>query len=210
MLIAVSSCAESLKETHDEQSIDAEQNITACPLLEKSSVLSNCSELVTDPELACDDVIHRKSILVLELNSKLSTSKDRIAMLEKSFEQRPTVEETETIKNVPNAVGFYTDCFEIFCQRPIKIKDQFDWSHTTRNCIVYFKGIWRALYSDKFIVEDSGFLENLIYGDLVVVDRGFTVHEAVVLQNETLAILSFLGKQHSCQTKKRILEDLQG
>jgi hypothetical protein len=37
--------------------------------------------------------------------------------------------------------------------------------------------------SDQFIVQQSGFLENLEYGYLVLADRGFSNHEAVGLQN---------------------------
>lgn len=62
--------------------------------------------------------------------------------------------------------------------------------------------------SDKYIVEDSGFLENLIYGDLVMADRGFTIHETFALQNATLAIPSFLGKQTQLSNKE--VEDSRG
>lgn len=44
-------------------------------------------------------------------------------------------------------------------------------------------------------MEDSGFLEYLLLGDVVLADRGFTVHEAVALQNAELKVPSFLGKK---------------
>ncbi len=100
-----------------------------------SAVLNICSEPVTHPELTSidssemnqvnqlTDLLYQLTILkeklsvaeeqvlhannsILELNSKLSTANYRIALLEKSLEQRQTVE--ETIKNKPKAVGFYT------------------------------------------------------------------------------------------------------
>ena len=51
--------------------------------------------------------------------------------------------------------------------------------------------------SDKFIVQESGFLKNLEFGDLVLADRGFSIHEAVGLQNAELKSPSFLGKKES-------------
>lgn len=117
------------------------------------------------------------------------------------------------------------DCFEIFCQRPIKIKERASTysSYKSHNTVNYLIGVtpqgtvsfisngYGGRCSDKFIVEDSGFLENLIYGDLIMADRGFTIHEAVALQNATLVIPFFLVNKHSYQTKKlRIRENLQG
>jgi hypothetical protein len=45
-------------------------------------------------------------------------------------------------------------------------------------------------------------------GDLVMADRGITIHEAVALQNATLAIHSFLGKQTQMPNKE--VEDSRG
>lgn len=101
------------------------------------------------------------------------------------------------------------DCFEIFCERPIKIKERASTysSYKSHNTVKYLIGVtpqgtvsfiskgYGGRCSDKFIVDDSGFLNNLIQGDLVMADRGFRVHEAVTLRNATLAVPSFLGKQ---------------
>lgn len=114
------------------------------------------------------------------------------------------------------------DCFEIFCQRPIKIKERASTysSYKSHNTIKYLIGVtpqgtvsfiskgYGGRCSDKYIVEDSGFLENLIYGDLVMADRGFTIHETVALENATLAIPSFLGKQTQLSNKE--VEDSRG
>ena len=70
----------------------------------------------------------------------------------------------------------------------------FDWSNTARTVSFISKG-YGGRCSDKFIVEDAGFLNNLKQGDLVMADRGFTVHNAVTLRNVNLAVPSFLGKQ---------------
>ena len=49
--------------------------------------------------------------------------------------------------------------------------------------------------SDKFLVEDSGFLNNLLHGDLGMADRGFKIHEAICLQGASLAVSSFVVKR---------------
>lgn len=101
------------------------------------------------------------------------------------------------------------DCFEIFCQRPIKVKERASTYSTykSHNTVKYLIAVtpqgtvsfiskgYGGRCRDKFIVEDSGFLEHLIHGDLVMADRGFTVHEAIALRDANLAIPSFLGKR---------------
>lgn len=102
------------------------------------------------------------------------------------------------------------DCFEIFLERPIKLKERASTysSYKSHNTVKFLIGITPQGYvsfvskgyggrsSDKFIVEDSNFLENLDFGDIVLADRGFTVHESVSLRNAELRIPSFLGKRN--------------
>lgn len=45
--------------------------------------------------------------------------------------------------------------------------------------------------SDKYITENCGFLDNLIRGDLVLADRGFTVQSSVGLYCAELKIPPF-------------------
>lgn len=45
--------------------------------------------------------------------------------------------------------------------------------------------------SDKFLTENYGFLDNLVPGDLVLADRGFTVHESVHFRQGKLNIPAF-------------------
>ena len=50
--------------------------------------------------------------------------------------------------------------------------------------------------SDKFLTENCGLLKNLLPGDLVLADRGFTVHEQVWLHQTELNVPAFTrGKQ---------------
>ena len=50
---------------------------------------------------------------------------------------------------------------------------------------------WGGRTSDKFLTEDCGFLNNLVPGDLVLADRGFTVHEEVWFRQVELNIPAF-------------------
>lgn len=45
--------------------------------------------------------------------------------------------------------------------------------------------------SDKYLTENCGFLKTLVPGDLVLADRGFTVHEQVWFHQAELNIPAF-------------------
>lgn len=59
--------------------------------------------------------------------------------------------------------------------------------------------------SDKFIVEDCGFLDLLQHGDLVLADRGFTVAEAVGMRGAQLKTPAF--KERRTQLSKKETAD---
>lgn len=50
---------------------------------------------------------------------------------------------------------------------------------------------WGGRTSDKFLTENCGFLNNLVSGDLVLADRGFTVHKEVWFRQVELNIPAF-------------------
>lgn len=71
----------------------------------------------------------------------------------------------------------------------------------------FISKLWSGSASDKKIVEESGFLNNLEYGDDIMADRGFMVSGALALKGCTLNIPPFFtcGKQLSSRatTKTR-------
>jgi hypothetical protein len=62
---------------------------------------------------------------------------------------------------------------------------------TPQSTICFVSEAWGGRTSDKFLTENCGFLDNLIPGDLVLADRGFTVHESVQFQQAKLNIPAF-------------------
>ena len=50
---------------------------------------------------------------------------------------------------------------------------------TPQGTISFVSEAWGGRTSDKFLTENCGILKNLLPGDLILADRGFTVHESV-------------------------------
>ncbi|WAR23885.1 hypothetical protein MAR_037554 [Mya arenaria] len=85
------------------------------------------------------------------------------------------------------------DCFEVFIDKPSNMLAWAEtWSsykhHTTvkflkgitpQGVISYISNAWGGRTTDKHITEHSGFLDNIIPGDLVMADRGFDIAASV-------------------------------
>lgn len=99
-------------------------------------------------------------------------------------------------------VTIIIDCFELFIE---KTQNQHSKAETcpsdkSRNTMKYLIGItpqgsvsfiskgWGGRSSDKRIVENSGFLQKLSPGDIVLADRGFDIEESVAQMGATLKI----------------------
>ena len=64
-------------------------------------------------------------------------------------------------------------------------------SITPQGIISFVSSGWGGRVSDKYIVENSRYLRNLLPGDVVLADRGFDVADSVALQGATLDIPAF-------------------
>ena len=87
------------------------------------------------------------------------------------------------------------DCFEIFCERPTSLEPRAQtWSnYKQHNSVKFLIGIapqgvisfisnaWGGRVSDVYITENCGVLDNLMPGDLLLADRGFTIQDSVGL-----------------------------
>ena len=85
------------------------------------------------------------------------------------------------------------DCFEIRIATPSSVKARCETfsAYNHHNTVTFFIGItpqgvisfisnsWGGRTSDKHITEQSGFLNNLLPGDLVLADRGFDIAASV-------------------------------
>lgn len=100
---------------------------------------------------------------------------------------------------------YIIDCFEIFIERSSKLKARAQtWSsYKHHNTVKYLIGIspqgsisyisqgYGGRASDKSVTNDSGFLEKLQYGDVVLADRGFDIAESVAQASSEVMIPAF-------------------
>ena len=97
------------------------------------------------------------------------------------------------------------DCYEIFIDRPTNLlaRAQTFSSYKHHNTVKVLIGItpqgtisfvseaWGGRVSDKFLTENCSFLNNLLPGDLVLADRGFTIEEGVWYQQAQINVPAF-------------------
>lgn len=99
-------------------------------------------------------------------------------------------------------VAVIIDCVEIFIERPSNLKARTWSSYKHHNTVKYLIGIspqgsicyirqgYGGRASDKFVTNDSGFLEKLQYGD-VLADRDFDIAESVAQASSEVMIPAF-------------------
>lgn len=97
------------------------------------------------------------------------------------------------------------DCFEIFINRPSNLLARAqtfsNYKHhntvkvligiTPQGTISFVSEAWGGRTSDKFLTENCGILNKLLPRDMVMADRGFTIHESVMLKYAKLVIPAF-------------------
>ncbi|CAN8010990.1 unnamed protein product [Ixodes pacificus] len=102
-------------------------------------------------------------------------------------------------------VAVILDCFEVFIDRPSSLHARaLTWSsYKHHNTVKYLIGIapqgkitfiskgWGGRTSDKHLTEQCGVLDNLLPGDSVLADRGFTISDAVSVHCARLEIPAF-------------------
>ena len=106
------------------------------------------------------------------------------------------------------------DCSEVFIQRATSLSARSETfsnykSHNTAKflvaisptgAVIFVSKCWGGRASDKLITTKSGFLDNLIHGDVVLADRGFNITEELGLHGATLEIPAFTkGKSQLSQ-----------
>ena len=104
-----------------------------------------------------------------------------------------------------NKTTVIIDCFEIFIEKPTNLlaRGQTFSSYKHHNTVKVLIGItpqgsisfvskaWGGCTSDKFLTENCGLLNKLMPGDLVMADRGFTIHESIAFKGAKLVMPAF-------------------
>lgn len=102
-------------------------------------------------------------------------------------------------------VAVVIDCFEIFCNQPKNLlaRAQTFSSYKHHNTVKILIGItpqgvisfvskaWGGRTSDRYLTENSGFLKNLLPGDVILADRGFDIGDLSAVYGATVEIPSF-------------------
>uniref|UniRef100_A0A8P4GDX5 DDE Tnp4 domain-containing protein n=1 Tax=Dicentrarchus labrax TaxID=13489 RepID=A0A8P4GDX5_DICLA len=97
------------------------------------------------------------------------------------------------------------DCFEIFIEKPKDLEARaqtystYKHHHTMKyligispqGTVIFISKGWGGRTSDKRVTENSGFLECISAGDVILADRGFNVAESISLCNAELNIPAF-------------------
>lgn len=117
----------------------------------------------------------------------------------------------QTVQNLPKCFKYFPstrciiDCTEFFVQKPsIPSSQRITWSsykhHNTFKSLVaitpkgsfcFLSNLFTGSISDKRIVEESGFLDNIERGDDIMADRGFLIRGNLALKGATLNIPPF-------------------
>ncbi|KAL7287689.1 hypothetical protein TKK_0018083 [Trichogramma kaykai] len=104
-----------------------------------------------------------------------------------------------------NFITVIVDCFKIFIEGSDDLLANAEsWSQykhhktikvligiTCQGSISFVSKAWGGRTSDKYIVENSGFLKHIIPGDLVLADRGFLIEDSLNSIGATLNIPAF-------------------
>ena len=106
------------------------------------------------------------------------------------------------------------DCSEIFIERPSSLSARAETYSTykSHNTVKFLIAIsqtgaiiskcWGGRVLDKHLTAHSGFIRHLMYGDLVLADRGFDIAEDLSLVGASLAIPPFTkGKKQLSQSE---------
>uniref|UniRef100_A0A8C6NIL0 DDE Tnp4 domain-containing protein n=1 Tax=Nothobranchius furzeri TaxID=105023 RepID=A0A8C6NIL0_NOTFU len=92
-----------------------------------------------------------------------------------------------------NKVAVIVDCFEVFIERPSNLLAQAQtWSNYTHHhtvkfligvapqgYVTYISCAWGGRVSNKQVTLESGLLKNLLPGDIILADRGFSIGDSV-------------------------------
>ena len=113
-------------------------------------------------------------------------------------------------------VAAIIDCFEIFIEKPSNLLAKAStWSQykhyntakylisiTPQGVVNFISKGWGGCASDRYIVENSGFLNNILPGDVILADRGFNIEDSVGAIGASLQIPAFTRGKNQLAAKE--------
>ncbi|CAL9688451.1 unnamed protein product [Knipowitschia caucasica] len=119
------------------------------------------------------------------------------------------------VESFGNNVAAIVDCFEVFIEKPSNVLaraqtfSQYKHAYTMKYLIVitpqgvisFISNGWGGRTSDKHITEQSGFLNKLLPGDIVLADRGFNIREHVGMMCAEVKIPTFTRGRAQLEAK---------
>ena len=113
-------------------------------------------------------------------------------------------------------VAAIIDCFEIFIEKPSNLLAKAStWSQykhyntakylisiTPQGVVNFISKGWGGCASDRYIVENSGFLNNILPGDVILADRGFNIEDSVGAIGASLQIPAFVRGKDQLAAKE--------
>uniref|UniRef100_A0A9J7ZA72 THAP-type domain-containing protein n=1 Tax=Cyprinus carpio carpio TaxID=630221 RepID=A0A9J7ZA72_CYPCA len=113
-------------------------------------------------------------------------------------------------------VAAIVDCFEVFIEKPSNVLaraqtfSQYKHAYTMKYLIVitpqgvisFISEGWGGRASDKHITEQSGFLNKLLPGDIVLADRGFNIRESVGMMCAEVKVPTFTRGRAQLEAKE--------
>ena len=107
------------------------------------------------------------------------------------------------------------DCFELFIERPTSFKARAEtyssykkhntlkvlMAVTPTGSVCFISQAWGGRVPDKVITKKYGFLDRMEYGDVILADRGFNIHDEVALKCASLKIPAFTGGKDQLSQK---------
>jgi len=101
------------------------------------------------------------------------------------------------------------DCFELYIEKPSSLLARAcTWSQykhhntakyliavTPQGVVSFISNGWGGRVSDQYITEHSGFLRNILHGDVVLADRGFLIEELLGARGASLHIPTFTRRK---------------
>lgn len=170
--------------------------------------------------LGMEDLSHRFGVSVSLVNTVFHVWLDALYMTLGGLVRWPETDRMELPECFRNPMFSKTkciiDCTEVFIERPSSLKARAQtYSNYKRHntvkvligispsgCVTFLSKCWGGRASDRKITEESGLLNKLVPGDVVMADRGFTMVEDFALRGAKLIMPAFTKGKRQLSAKE--------